>query len=82
LEYLLSKHGGAMIGKVEAEAKSNPLFAKLLGGVWQNSMIDEVWVRVQVVWNRKGWDRVIYVLSKLRAKYNKKYPSIIRGKNE
>jgi hypothetical protein len=59
LEDLLAKHGAAMIDRVEKEAKSNPLFAKLLGGVWQNSMTDEVWARVQVVWDRRGWDGIV-----------------------
>ena len=59
LEDLLAKHGAAMIDRVEKEAKSNPLFANLLGGVWQNSMTDEVWARVQVVWNRSGWDGIV-----------------------
>ena len=60
LEDLLAKHGTTMIDRVEKEAKSNPLFANLLGGVWQNSMTDEVWARVQVVWNRSGWDGIVY----------------------
>lgn len=59
LEDLLAKHGTTMIDRVEKEAKSNPLFANLLGGVWQNSMTDEVWARVQVVWNRSGWDGIV-----------------------
>ena len=59
LEDLLAKHGNAMIDRVEKEAKSNPLFAKLLGGVWQNSMTNEVWARVQTVWNRRGWDGIV-----------------------
>lgn len=58
LEDLLAKHGSTMIERVEKEAKSNPLFAKLLGGVWQNSMTDEVWERVKAVWNRRGWDGI------------------------
>jgi|SRR5450830_1253740 len=59
LEDLLAKHGSAMIDQVEKEAKSNPLFAKLLGGVWQNSMTDEVWARVQAVWSSRGWDGIV-----------------------
>jgi len=59
LEDLLAKHGDAMIERVEKEAKLNPLFSKLLGGVWQNSMTNEVWVRVQAVWNRRGWDGIV-----------------------
>ncbi len=58
LEDLLAKHGNEMIGLVEAEAKRNPSFAKLLGGVWKNSMSDEVWARLQTVWDRRGWDGI------------------------
>jgi uncharacterized lipoprotein len=56
LEDLLSHHGDTMIPLVEAEARKNPVFAKLLGGVWKNAMSDEVWERVRAVWDRKGWD--------------------------
>ncbi|MGH7873952.1 MAG: DUF6869 domain-containing protein [Candidatus Binatia bacterium] len=48
LEDLLAKHGPAV--RVELEARMNPRFASLLGGVWQNSMTDEVWNRVRAVW--------------------------------
>jgi hypothetical protein len=58
LENILAKHGEAMIERVEAEAKSNPLFAKLLGGVWQNDMPEHIWNRVQKVWDRRGWDGI------------------------
>jgi hypothetical protein len=47
-----------MIERVETEARSNPLFAKLLGGVWQNEMPDHIWRRVQAVWDRRGWDGI------------------------
>jgi hypothetical protein len=47
LEDLLARHGEAVIERVEAEARSNPSFAFLLGGVWKNQMTDEVWLRVQ-----------------------------------
>ena len=56
LEDLLSKHGEVIIGKVERQAKSDPAFARLLGGVWQNSMSESVWSRVQAVWDRSGWN--------------------------
>lgn len=56
LEDILSYHGEAMIELVEAEARANPAFASLLGGVWQNAMSEEVWARVQAVWDRRGWD--------------------------
>jgi uncharacterized protein DUF6869 len=58
LEDLLVKHGGTIIDRVEEEARANPMFAKLLGGVWKNSMTDDVWSRVQSVWDRRGWDDV------------------------
>ncbi len=56
LEDLLAKHGESMIATVEAEARSNPYFARLLGGVWRNAMSESIWVRVQGVWDRRGWD--------------------------
>ena len=58
LEDLLAKHGEAVIEKVETEAISNPLFAQLLGGVWRNSMTNEIWARVQVVSDKRGWDGI------------------------
>jgi hypothetical protein len=58
LEDLLAKHGEEFIDRVEAEARKDPLFAKLLGGVWQNSMSDKVWIRLQSVWDRRGWDGI------------------------
>ena len=47
LEELLAQHPHAMIELVEAEARTNPDFARLLGGVWQNAMPDDIWRRVQ-----------------------------------
>jgi hypothetical protein len=58
LEDLLAKHGPAFIDRIEAEARRNPMFARLLGGVWKNQMTDEIWARVQAVWDRRGWDGV------------------------
>ena len=58
LEDLLSHHGADYIDRVEAEAKANPKFAHVLGGVWKFQMTDEVWSRVQQVWDRRGWDGV------------------------
>jgi hypothetical protein len=45
-----------MIQYIEQEAKADPSFARLLGGVWQNAMTDDVWNRLQAVWDRRGWD--------------------------
>ena len=58
LEDLLAYHGHLIIDRVEAEARRKPLFAKLLGGVWQNIMPDDIWTRVQAVWDRRGWDGI------------------------
>ena len=58
LEDLLSIHGERFIGRVESTARANPKFAWLLGGVWQHTMPEDVWSRVQAVWNRTGWDGV------------------------
>jgi hypothetical protein len=56
VEDLLSQHGPSFIDRVEHEARSNPKFAYLLGGVWRLEITDEVWQRVQKVWDRRGWD--------------------------
>jgi hypothetical protein len=56
LENLLAKHGEVLIEVVEERARTSAVFASLLGGVWQNSMSDAIWSRVQSVWNRSGWD--------------------------
>ena len=58
LEDLLSLHGERFISRVEDAARSNPMFAWLLGGVWRHTMTDAVWSRVQAVWDRTGWDGV------------------------
>ncbi|MDR2980611.1 MAG: hypothetical protein LBV12_00005 [Puniceicoccales bacterium] len=49
LEDLLAKYGNEYIDQVEAEAQRNPDFKSLLGGVWQSSMSDEIWNRVQAI---------------------------------
>jgi|ERR1700761_4526539 hypothetical protein len=46
LEDLLAYHGPTYIDEVETEARRSPDFRRLLGGVWQNSMSDEIWQRV------------------------------------
>src|SRR5207249_9413511 len=53
LEDLIARHGALLIDRVEAEARRNPLFANLLGGVWQNTMPDDIWARVRAVWDRR-----------------------------
>ena len=46
LEDLLGDQPG-LIGRVEEEARRNPQFNLLLGGVWEGGMTPEVWARVQ-----------------------------------
>jgi hypothetical protein len=58
IENLLSSNGTEIISLVEDEARRNPNVAKLLGGVWKNQMNDEVWSRLQAVWDRRGWDGI------------------------
>jgi hypothetical protein len=47
LETLLSCHGAAFIDRIVEEAKSNPRFTDLLGGVWRQDMPEEIWRRVE-----------------------------------
>ena len=56
MEDLLANHGSAFINRVENEARSNPAFAWMLGGVWQSKMAEDIWLRVKAVWDRRGWD--------------------------
>ena len=47
LEDLLAKQGPEFIERVEELARKDPQFNYLLGGVWRNTMTDEIWQRVQ-----------------------------------
>jgi|SRR5690242_9197795 len=47
LEDLLATQGPEFIERVEELARRDPKFNYLLGGVWRNSMTDEIWQRVQ-----------------------------------
>jgi hypothetical protein len=58
IEDLLSKFGEQYIERVEDKARKDPMFAKVLGGVWQSNMPDEIWARLQAVWDRRGWDGI------------------------
>ena len=50
IEELLCFHGEYIIPHIEKRAIADPSFARLLGGLWQNTMPDHVWNRVQDVW--------------------------------
>jgi hypothetical protein len=58
LEDLFGWHGAQFIGRVEQEARNDPSFAQLLGGVWKSTIPENIWLRVQAVWNRRGWDGI------------------------
>ncbi|MEJ2424936.1 MAG: hypothetical protein P8101_10840 [Candidatus Thiodiazotropha sp.] len=47
LEDVLAARGDDYIGRIELLAANDPKFKYLLGGVWQNSMSNEIWSRVQ-----------------------------------
>lgn len=47
LEDLLAKQGPEFIERVEELARKDPKFNHLLGGVWRNTMTEEIWQRVQ-----------------------------------
>jgi hypothetical protein len=50
IEELLCFHGEYIIPHIERQAKADPSFAALLGGVWQNTMSDSIWNRLQEAW--------------------------------
>lgn len=56
LEDLLVYQGTAVIDRIEDAAEANPKFAFLLGGVWRNTISQEVWDRVCAVRDCRGWD--------------------------
>ncbi len=58
IEDLLDKYGEKFIERVEKQAKADPVFARVVGGVWKSGMSLEVWERLQGVWDRRGWDRI------------------------
>ena len=47
VEDLLANSGDAIIENVEAEASRNEAFKLLLGGVWKNTMSQDIWERVE-----------------------------------
>jgi hypothetical protein len=55
VEGLMARFGERYIDRVEEKARKDPAFAKLLGGVWRNSISDEIWSRLQAVCDHKGW---------------------------
>ena len=54
LKDLIEYHGPAVIERIEDEARSNPAFRRVLGGVWKTSTPD-VWERIGRVRGAKWW---------------------------
>jgi hypothetical protein len=53
LEDFLVYHGKEYIHHVETQAKNNPDFNELLGGVWENEISPDVWSRVMKIRKRE-----------------------------
>jgi hypothetical protein len=49
LEGLLARHGKDYISALETEARRDRRFRWTLGGVWQSSISDDVWARIQIM---------------------------------
>lgn len=49
VEDLLAKHGDQFIARIEALARKDGQFRKLLGGVWRNTITEKVWLRIKAV---------------------------------
>ena len=47
LEDLLAKHGQVLIERIERAASRNDKFREMLAAVWQNTMPDDVWLRIR-----------------------------------
>lgn len=49
LETIISKHGTELIDNIEKEALTNHKFNYLLGGVWQNNIPEDIWLRISQI---------------------------------
>jgi hypothetical protein len=54
LEDLIQEHGPGFVERIETEARRNPVFRQLLGGVWRSSSPD-IWARVEKARNGVKW---------------------------
>jgi hypothetical protein len=54
LEHLLGHHGPAYIDEIEVLARRDAKFARTMKGVWQYSMTDDIWARVQAIQRATG----------------------------
>jgi len=72
IEELLCYHGEFIMPHIERQAKADPSFATLLGGVWQNTMTDSIWNRLQEAWI--ALDGLTFLRSDSRAQREKLPP--------
>jgi hypothetical protein len=49
IEDILAARGHQFIDRVETLARQEPIFKKMLGGLWQNAIPDDVWDRLKAV---------------------------------
>jgi len=56
VENLLVRFGPQFIDRVEVAARRDPTFAHMLGGVWRTTITEDIWIRVQRVCRKDGWD--------------------------
>lgn len=49
VEDLLVRHGPAFIERICLTARREPVFRKMLGGVWRNAMAEPVWLRLKQI---------------------------------
>lgn len=54
LEDFLSRHGREYIAEVEALATKSRKFERLVSGVWQHGMPQDIWDRIQVI-QQRAW---------------------------
>ena len=49
VEDLLARHGPAFIERIYETARKEPVFRKMLGAVWRNSIAEPVWQRLKQI---------------------------------
>ena len=55
LEDLLSFHGIDAVEILEKKIEKSPRLSATLGGVWQNSISNEVWSKFETIRSKKKW---------------------------
>ena len=53
MEHLLGADGDAYIGRFEKHAAEDPRFAKAVIGMWQSSISDANWQRIEAIKRRR-----------------------------